>query len=153
MQSPVSVLILLTGVALIFLANVSAQESVQSISLEDVRAFHQDFLQRSSNLSLMQADVPEIPKASLAVHTPSSTPSSRGDLVALNSNVERDLSYGGIEESAPRINYMDISLDKITVIAINMGRGGSAVATSNVMITPVQSQGGCTPCSAADKLR
>ncbi|MCX8206401.1 MAG: hypothetical protein N3G75_01020 [Methanothrix sp.] len=150
MQPPVSVLILLTGVALIFLANASAQESLQSLSIEDVKAFHQDFLRKSSNLSLMQADVPEIPSASFAKLVPSGT----GDLVALNSNMERDLSYGGeIAESAPRINYMDISLDKITVIAINMGRGGSAIATSNVMITPVQSQGGYPSCSALDKLR
>ncbi|MGB9901698.1 hypothetical protein [Methanothrix sp.] len=150
MQSPVSILILLTGVAMIFLANASAQESMRSLSIEDVRAFHQDFLRKSSNLSLMQSDVPEIPNASFAKPAPSST----GDLVALNSNIERDLSYGGeIAESAPRINYMDISLDKITVIAINMGRGGSAVATSNVVITPVQSQGGYPSCSAVDKLR
>ncbi|ABK15094.1 hypothetical protein Mthe_1316 [Methanothrix thermoacetophila PT] len=150
MQSPVSIMILLTGVALIFLANASAQESVQGLSIEDVRAFHQDFLRKSSNLSLMQTDIPEIPSASFAKLAPSST----GDLVALNSNMERDLSYGGeIAESAPRINYMDISLDKITVIAINMGRGGSAIATSNVMITPVQSQEGYPSCSALDKLR
>ncbi|MDH7596650.1 MAG: hypothetical protein QHG98_02760 [Methanothrix sp.] len=150
MQSPVSIMILLTGVALIFLANASAQESVQGLSIEDVRAFHQDFLRKSSNLSLMQTDIPEIPSASFARLAPSST----GDLVALNSNMERDLSYDGeIAESAPRINYMDISLDKITVIAINMGRGGSAVATSNVMITPVQLQGGYPSCSALDKLR
>lgn len=150
MQPPVSIFILLTGVALIFLANASAQESMQSLSIEDVRAFHQDFLRKSSNLSLMQSDVPRIPSGSF----PKLAPSRTGDLVALNSNMERDLTYGGeLAESAPRINYMDISLDKITVIAINMGKGGSAIATSNVMITPVQSQGGYPSCSALDKLR
>lgn len=144
---------MLMGVALIFaqVFTAEAQDSVQGLSIDNVRDFHKDFLQGSNKLSLLQDKATPLPRDYQARSNYASNPN---DLVALNSNINRDLSYGGEPGSAPRINYMDISLDKITVIAINMGRGGNAVATSNIMITPVQSQC-CTPSQPAlsDKLK
>ncbi len=142
---------MLMGIALIFaqVFTAEAQDSVQGLSIDTVREFHQDFLHGSNKLSLLQEKTAPLPYQARSNYA-----SNPNDLVALNSNINRDLSYGGEPGSAPRINYMDISLDKITVIAINMGRGGNAIATSNIMITPVQSQC-CTPSQPAlsDKLK
>ena len=45
------------------------------------------------------------------------------------------------ESTNSKINAMDISVTGITVIAINMAEGGSAVASSDIVLHPVQSLG------------
>lgn len=76
-----------------------------------------------------------------------------GDLATINSLVDRDLNIGGhVQGSGPGINYLDIDVGKVTVIAINMADGGNAVANSNIVIQPVQTQGDYMPGSAMDDL-
>jgi len=65
-------------------------------------------------------------------------------MVAINTEMQRDLNYQGhLGPSSPRMNYMDIQVSGITVIAINTARGGNAIATSNVVLQPVQGTGRC----------
>jgi len=39
---------------------------------------------------------------------------------------------------SPDMNFMDIDVSKIIVIAINTGRGGTAIATSDILVQPTQ---------------
>jgi hypothetical protein len=64
-------------------------------------------------------------------------------LISVNGGKHRSLAYDGLLESTNcKMNAMDISVSGITVIAINMAQGGSAVATSDIILYPVQSLGG-----------
>jgi hypothetical protein len=63
-------------------------------------------------------------------------------LISVNGEMHRSVAYGGLLESTDRkMNVMDISVTGITVIAINMAQGGNAVATSDIVLRPVQSLG------------
>jgi hypothetical protein len=63
-------------------------------------------------------------------------------LVAVNARKEREISFDGrldpLYNPAKKINSMDIDVSRITVIAINTVKGGSAVATSDIVLSPVQ---------------
>jgi hypothetical protein len=64
-------------------------------------------------------------------------------LISISEGKHRSIAYDGLLESTNcRMNSMDISVTGITVIAINMAQGGSAVATSDIVLHPVQSLGG-----------
>ncbi|VVB63150.1 Uncharacterised protein [uncultured archaeon] len=66
-------------------------------------------------------------------------------LISVNEGKHRSVAYDGLLESTNRkMNAMDISVTGITVIAINMAEGGNAVATSDIVLTPVQSLGVAT---------
>jgi hypothetical protein len=60
-------------------------------------------------------------------------------VVAINTDENQAVScteeLGAI---SPRVNFMDIDVSKIIVISINTARGGSAIATSEIFIQPVQ---------------
>jgi hypothetical protein len=57
--------------------------------------------------------------------------------------------YDGLLESTDRkMNVMDISVTGITVIAINMAQGGNAIATSDIVLHPVQILGGAAADNA-----
>lgn len=63
-------------------------------------------------------------------------------LISINGAKQRNVAYDGLLESTNcKVNAMDISVTGVTVIAINMVEGGSAVATSNIVLRPVQSLG------------
>ena len=65
---------------------------------------------------------------------------------ALNASLESSENYGQSQEQKaegfPQLeqlgNNLDIDVHGITVSAINTVKGGSAVATSNIIIKPVQ---------------
>lgn len=62
-----------------------------------------------------------------------------GGLVAIDANRHRDIDFDGqIEPSSSRSNYLGIDVNRITVIAINMAKGGNAAATSDINLNPVQ---------------
>jgi hypothetical protein len=62
-----------------------------------------------------------------------------GGTVIADSNKHRDIAYDGlIGPTSPSANLLDIEVSRITVIAINMVKGGSAVATSDIVLNPVQ---------------
>ncbi len=58
---------------------------------------------------------------------------------------------GGRHDGQPQENYMNIDVSGITVSAINTVEGGSATATSNIVIKPVQIIN--CPCEAEEKLK
>ena len=73
-------------------------------------------------------------------------------VVAINSDKRRSFEYGGLLNSpSSKTNFMDIEVSKITVIAINMVEGGSAVATSDIILNPVQYLGGSSPQTEAEE--
>jgi hypothetical protein len=62
-----------------------------------------------------------------------------GGLVAIDTNSHREIAYDGyIEPSSSRANFLEIDVSRITVIAINMAKGGNAVATSDINLNPAQ---------------
>jgi hypothetical protein len=62
-----------------------------------------------------------------------------GGLVAIDSNKHGGIAYDGlIGPTSPSANLLDIEVSRITVIAINMVKGGNAVATSDIVLNPVQ---------------
>jgi hypothetical protein len=68
-------------------------------------------------------------------------------LISVNGVKRRSASYDGLLQSTNyKMNAMDIAVSGITVIAINMVEGGNAVATSDIVLRPVQILG----CSAAN---
>lgn len=67
-------------------------------------------------------------------------------IVALNCKRSRDIRFDGLlEPASSKINNMEIDVSRITVIAVNMMGKGSAAATSNIILSPVQYLGppGC----------
>ena len=70
-------------------------------------------------------------------------------LISVNGGKHRSVAYDGLLESTnSKMNSMDISVTGITVIAINMAEGGNAVATSDIVLHPVQSLGGAAALNA-----
>jgi hypothetical protein len=61
-----------------------------------------------------------------------------GSLIAIDSN---------------SFNSLDIDVSGITVIAINMGKGGNAVAASDIILNPVQYLGASLKAEVEEKLR
>ncbi len=59
-------------------------------------------------------------------------------LVAVNNKKKRNLVFKGPLESGMRGNSMNVEVKGITVIAMNMVEGGSAVADSDIILNPVQ---------------
>lgn len=77
-----------------------------------------------------------------------------GRLVAIDNNKTRYIAYNGlIEPSSHSFNSLDIDVSRITVIAINMGKGGNAVATSDIVLNPVQYLGASIKAEVEEKLR
>jgi len=76
-------------------------------------------------------------------------------LISINGIKRRSVSYDGLLPSANyRMNAMDIAVSGITVIAINMVEGGSAVASSDIVLQPVQTLSGTSAHDEVDeKLR
>lgn len=60
------------------------------------------------------------------------------DLPAINSVKLRDINYNDSQNRESRGNFLGIDVSGITVSAINTMERGSAVATSNIIINPVQ---------------
>jgi hypothetical protein len=167
-QAPSGILLMLAGIALLFsfafLGFAGASDDVNSTSLEEMRRFHEDFINHSESDSAC-IGINASAKLSPAIIDPKSMATSRSasqrspgrveDLrrqVAIDSAIPQDLLVGGdMSGSNPRINYLNIAVGTVTVVAINMARGGSANANSNIVIQPIQSQGGVDSRSSADE--
>jgi hypothetical protein len=71
---------------------------------------------------------------------------------AVDSGMNNGRHDGGASaDGQPQENYMNIDVSGITVSAINTVEGGSATATSNIVIKPVQIIN--CPCEAEEKLK
>ena len=116
-------------------------------SLDGIKDFHNQFTSPAySSVCLARSKLPEMAETSrLAdekIFMNGSSQSLEG-LISVNGGKHRSVAYDGLLESTNhKMNVMDISVTGITVIAINMAEGGSAVATSDIVLHPVQSLGG-----------
>ena len=63
-------------------------------------------------------------------------------LISVNGVKDRSVAFDDLIGSTYcKMNAMNISVTGITVIAINMAEGGRAVATSDIVLRPVQTLG------------
>lgn len=116
-------------------------------SLDRIEDFHIKFTSPSySSEGLSRSKLPEMVETSrLADKKIFMNGSSQplDGLISVNGVMHRSAAYDGLLESTNcKMNAMDISVTGITVIAINMAQGGNAVATSDIILHPVQSLGG-----------
>jgi hypothetical protein len=151
MPKPIGVMLMgLTFLLLCLYSQSVVAEPTKAIypeSLDRIKDFHNQFTSPSySSVGLARSKLPEMAEASrLAdekIFMNGSSQSLEG-LVSVNGGKHRSVAYDGLLESTNyKMNAMDISVTGITVIAINMAQGGSAVATSDIILHPVQSLGG-----------
>ena len=145
--------IMLMGLAfLLFCLNSQSvlAESTKAIypeSLDRLKDFHNQFTSPSySSVGLARSKLPEMAEASRLADEKifmNGSSQSLDGLISVNGGKHRSVAYDGLLESTNcKMNAMDISVTGITVIAINMAQGGSAVATSDIVLHPVQSLGG-----------
>jgi hypothetical protein len=148
----------LTGVMLVGLAfllfclfsQLVVAEPTKAIypeSLDRIKEFHNQFTSPSyTSLGQGRSKLPEMAEASRLADEKifmNGSSQSLDGLISVNGGKHRSLAYDGLLESTNcKMNAMDISVSGITVIAINMAQGGSAVATSDIILYPVQSLGG-----------
>ncbi|NYT01642.1 MAG: hypothetical protein GKC10_02650 [Methanosarcinales archaeon] len=141
----------LAGVALLFaclLVQVGFGQSSSELSLQDIKNYHNEFISGEpsifSPVQPLPSDISSL--NSLKSHQDMRLNGAQNlqGMVAINTEMQRDLDYQDmLGPSSPRMNYMNIQVSGITVIAINTARGGNAIATSNVVLQPVQGAGGC----------
>jgi hypothetical protein len=155
-KTPVLASGLLVGIALllhVLCPTLVAAEVNFPQSLDTVKAFHDHFKDPSSMVSGQGGPSPSLGFANEAgfLRDPAL---QIGRLVAIDGNKSRYIAYNGlIEPSSNRFNSLDIDVSRITVIAINMGTGGNAVATSDIVLNPVQYLGASIKAEVEEKLR
>ncbi len=170
MLRPIGVTAMLVGIAFIFCylylplctaeENSTAPKADVSLaeSLNQMKDFHSKFTDPSSDFRTVKSQGPTIPIASgvkdeSTVLTGPSEERVSG-LISLNGNKHRSVAFdGALDGARSNINSMDIEVSRITVIAINTVKGGSAVATSDIVLSPVQSSGGSSSEEVGEKLR
>jgi hypothetical protein len=151
MLTPAGCFVILAGLALLFYAYLcgsghaevldnSSDLKCNNSSLDELKAFHHLF--KSPAYSIAPARRPSLPlsqdEQKEGIFTKGSSWQGQG-IVALNDKRSRDIGFDGLlEPASSKINYMDIDVSRITVIAINMMGKGSAAATSNIILNPVQ---------------
>jgi hypothetical protein len=116
-------------------------------SLDRIKNFHNQFTSPSySSVGLARSKLPEMAETSRLADESifmNSSSQALGGLISVNGGKHRSVAFNGLLESTNcKMNAMDISVTGITVIAINMAEGGNAVATSDIVLRPVQSLGG-----------
>jgi hypothetical protein len=151
MLTPAGCFFILAGLALLFCACLSSSggalvldnpsnDRYNGSSLDELKAFHNLF--KSPAYSIASEKQPSYPlvkdEQTEEVFTNVSSWQGQG-IVALNDKRSRDIRFDGLlKPASSKINYMDIDVNRITVIAINMMGKGSAAATSNIILSPVQ---------------
>ncbi|MBN1323679.1 MAG: hypothetical protein JW986_06730 [Methanotrichaceae archaeon] len=144
----------LAGIAFLFLTAhvISGDVMAKDLSLEDVRAFHSSFMSHNmaagsslAKAGLLESRSFQMPRQEGVSLGMGGGSAALSGLVSVSGKSERLVSQFGIIPASGRANIMDIEVTGITVIAINAAPGGSAAATSNIVIQPVQMSG----CSGA----
>jgi len=147
---------LLVGIALLLsvLCQPSAAAELSfNQSLEKVVDFHNRF-KSPSLLDKGGGDLASSPGFANATGILGYPAWQTDSIIALDGNKHRSIIYEGlVEPSSPSINYLDIEVSRITVIAINMGKGGNAVARSDIVLSPVQNLGFFSGTEAEEKLK
>ncbi len=70
--------------------------------------------------------------------------------ILVNKEKQRSVEQGGLLKGSRSIN---IDVSRITVVAINVAEGGKAVATSDILINPVQITGAVEGSEVLEKLK
>jgi hypothetical protein len=128
-------------------------KAVYPESLDKIKDFHNKFTNPSySSVGPVRSKLPEMAEASRLADKKifmNGSSQSLDGLISINGGKRRGVFYDGLLESTDRkMNVMDISVTGITVIAINMAQGGNAIATSDIVLHPVQSLGGAATANA-----
>jgi hypothetical protein len=161
MLTPAGCFVILAGLALNFcacfcgsggaiVADNSSDDKYNSYSIDNLKAFHHLF--KSPAYSIAPARWPSYPLVrdeQKVEHLMNGSSWKGQSIVALNGKRSRDIRFDGpLEPGSSKINNMEIDVSRITVIAVNMMGGGSASATSNIILSPVQYQG--PPCPGGE---
>lgn len=125
-------------------------EPVYPDALNQVRGFHEEFAKPGPSLKLGIFTPDDLTKSGTFDSSLSDLTgfSFFGDseeietfqgVVAINTEKGNSVTSKGQFKGVPTdVNYMDIDVRNIIVISINTARGGSAIATSEIFIEPVQ---------------
>ena len=152
---PTGAMLVGTAFLLLYLQAGYAQPDSNS-SLEKISEFHHQFKTPASFMDGGWSDKELPPKSDLASFANRDNSSSLNaqleGVVSINSDKRRSFEYSGLLNStSSKTNFMDIEVSRITVIAINMVEGGSAVATSDIVLNPVQYLGSSSPQTEAEE--
>jgi hypothetical protein len=123
--------------------------------LEKVQDFHRKFKDPGPNANKAWSELTPLPSFSpfANIGPQGSSSEELSGLVAINNNKQRDLvSNDPLAPTNSRLNSMNIDVSRITVIAMNMMKGGNAVATSNIILNPVQYQGSSSQEEVEERL-
>jgi hypothetical protein len=148
--TPAGCFVILAGLALLFCTHLSGSAHAAVLdnssdyrfsgsSLDDLKSFHHLFKSPSYSIAPARraSNYRSQGRQKEVFENGSSWQEQR--IVALNDKISRDVSFEGpLEPASSKINYMDLDVNRITVIAINMMERGSASATSNIILSPVQ---------------
>ena len=154
LRTPALASALLVGIVFLLSASClpsAAAEPNFNQSLEKVKDFHNHF-KDPSFLDKSRGDLSSSFANEAGIF---SCPTwQTGGLVAIDGNKHRSVAYDGlIGPTSPSANFLDIDVSRITVIAINMVKGGSAVATSDIVLNPVQYLGFSSEAEVEEKLK
>jgi hypothetical protein len=148
---------MLVGTAFLLLyvqANYAAPD--YNSSLEKINEFHDQFKTPASIIDKRWSDKELPPKSDLASFANRDDSSGLNaqlqGVIAINSEKRRSFEYDGLLNStSSKANFMNIEVSRITVIAINMVEGGSAIATSDIILNPVQYLSSSSPQTEAEE--
>jgi hypothetical protein len=146
-----------TGVVLVGLAFFLIYLMIQSAlaepkdanypeSLDKIKDFHNQFTSPSyPSVGQERSRVQQMAEASRLtdenIFMKGSSQSLDG-LISINGVKDRSVAFDDLLRSTNcKMNALNISVTGITVIAINMAEGGRAVATSDIVLRPVQTLG------------
>jgi hypothetical protein len=140
--------LVLVGVAFLLcclIAQACLAQCSNCTALEKVQDFHQKFKDPGPSADKTWSELPP-PLPSFPAFAKMDSQDESGvpqqGVVAISNKKQRDLVFDDrIGPTDSRLNSMNIDVSRITVIAMNMVEGGNAVATSNIILNPVQSQG------------
>jgi hypothetical protein len=148
-------------VGIIFLLILSCSPSAAAEpnfnqSLEKIKDFHNrfkdpSFLNKGGGL---QSDLPPLTGFANEASVLGCPTWQMNGLVAIDGNKHSGIAYDGlIGPTSLSANLLDIEVSRITVIAINMVEGGNAVATSDIVLNPVQYLGFSSDAEVEEKLK
>lgn len=145
----------LAFILLCLIAQACLAECSNCTELEKIQEFHRLFKDPGPNANKAWSELPPLPSfsafAKIGPQRESGVP--RQGLVAISNNKQRDLVFDDpLAPTTARLNSMEIDVSGITVIAMNMVKGGNAVATSNIILNPVQYQGSSSQEEVEERL-
>jgi len=160
LRTPALASALLVGIVFLLSASClpsAAAEPNFNQSLEKVKDFHNHFKDPSfldKGCGGLTLDLPSSTGFANEAGILSCPARQTSGLVAIGGNKHRSISYDGlIGPTSPSANFLDIDVSRITVIAINMVKGGNAVATSDIVLNPVQYLGFSPEAEVEEKLK